>query len=92
MFSLNLSRDQANYLANWLEANASVPGWLDSYPLGQSYIDLRARKNAKRDGRQAYVNLDHETARFVPQCRGKRAAEIRDILSQTFPEFLSQAK
>jgi hypothetical protein len=77
----NLTDHQISLLKSWLSANKTVPGWLDGYPLGTSYIDTRAAKGSKRDGRAAYVKLDHQVAREVPQFRGMLADEIESILS-----------
>lgn len=75
-----ITDEQADAIRNWLEANAKAPGWLDGYALGASYIDTRVKSGANKDGRQAYVDLDHATAEKVPQLRGRSAGSIREYL------------
>lgn len=75
-----ITDEQAEKVEEWLRANARVPGWLDGYPLGGAYIDLRARSGATLGARQAYVDLDHATARAVPELRGRHAQDIRVFL------------
>jgi hypothetical protein len=81
---------QAEVLANWLEANRKVTGWLHGYPLGAAYIRPSEVKGAKRDGRQAYVDLDKEAARQVPQFAGKDHNEIREFLIENFPDLIKE--
>jgi hypothetical protein len=78
--SVNLNASQIEALKVWLQANKTAPGWLDGYGLGQSYIDTRVSKGASRDGRKAYVKLDHNTATLVPDLVGLHSYEIREIL------------
>lgn len=77
---VTITDEQAELVTKWLEANSKAPGWLDGYALGASYIDTRAKAGAKRDGRQAYVDLDHEIAEKVPELRGYASYDIREYL------------
>jgi hypothetical protein len=75
-----ITDEQASALARWLKANDEVSGWLGGSPLGDSYVDPRAAKGSKTDGRKAYVALDHATADSVPELRGRSASDIRLFL------------
>lgn len=76
---VEITDEQAVRVEAWLEANAKAPGWLDGYALGGAYIDPRSGRSAIKE-RRAYVRIDDETARAVPQLRGKGANDIREFI------------
>jgi hypothetical protein len=71
---------QAARLEEWAAANKTVSGWLDSYALGESYIDTRANGGKGITARRRYVALDHAVAREVPALVGVHAADIKEFL------------
>jgi hypothetical protein len=77
---VEITDGQAEKVEAWLEANAKVPGWLDSFPMGSSYIDTRAAGGGGIGRRRAYVRLDHATAEAVPELRGRQASEVRGFM------------
>lgn len=77
-----LTDDQVSALTEWTEAARTVPGWLDGYGLGQSYIDSRAKGGKGYAERQRYVTLDHATAKAVPELQGAAWGEVADAIVQ----------
>lgn len=77
---------QAHAVEAWLEANSKVPGWLDGYALGQSYIDTRANGGKGITQRRRYVQLDHQVAREVPELAGFSAQAIREFMGARVPD------
>ena len=78
---MNIDDTQAARLQEWSDANKAVRGWLDSYALGKSYIDLRANGGKGIVARRRYVSLDHAVAKEVPELAGYHAADIREFLT-----------
>ncbi len=79
--NVDINDNQAARLQEWADANKSVRGWLDSYALGKSYIDLRANGGKGIVARRRYVALDHAVAKEVPELAGYHAADIREFLA-----------
>jgi hypothetical protein len=71
---------QAARLQEWVDANKTVPGWLDGYALGKSYIDTRAAGGKGITARRRYVSLDHAVAKEVPQLAGFHADQVKAFL------------
>ncbi len=76
-----ITDEQANLVREWIEANAKVPGWLDGYALGQSYIDSRANGGKGIVARRRYVQLDHRVAKAVPELRGQSAHTVKEFMA-----------
>lgn len=85
--NVTITNEQAELVERWLEANSKVPGWLDGYPLGGSYIDTRANGGRGISERRRYVKLDHQVAKEVPELRGFNADNIREFISERTPEI-----
>lgn len=80
--NVEITDEQAILVKKWIEANKSVPGWLDSYALGDSYIDTRANGGRGIGKRREYVKLDHEVAKRVPQLRGVSPHDIKEFMRE----------
>lgn len=78
--NVTITDEQAELVKRWVEANANVPGWLDGYALGQSYIDTRANGGRGIGKRREYVRLDHEVAKKVPELRGFWVKDIKEFM------------
>lgn len=81
---------QAELIKDWIEANSKVPGWLDGYPLGQSYIDTRANGGRGIAERRRYVKLDHSVANSVPELRGYSVHDIKEYIAGRTPEVTEE--
>lgn len=77
-----LNDEQIAALSEWTDASKSVPGWIDGYGLGGSYIDSRAKGGKGYAERRGYVALDHATAEAVPDLRGARWQEVAEAIAQ----------
>jgi hypothetical protein len=79
---MELTDYQKHRLMVWLECQRATYAisQIAGYPLGNSYIDSRSNGGKDITKRRAYVKLDHETAKLVPQCRGRSAEQIAAIL------------
>lgn len=79
-----LREDQVEALKRWLEARqAGVPGWEECPALGRSYVARRRRGGSAYHACRAYVQLDHATARLVPELAGRSGAEIEALINKT---------
>lgn len=79
--NVTIDDTQAARLEEWVAANKVVPGWLDGYPLGQSYIDTRANGGKGIAARRRYVSLDHAVAKEVPALAGFDVDSIKEFLA-----------
>lgn len=78
---VTITDTQASRIEEWLAANKTVPGWLDSYELGRTYIDTRANGGKGITARRRYVQLDHAVAKEVPELAGRKPGEIREFMA-----------
>ncbi|TLX16288.1 hypothetical protein [Rhizobium sp. MHM7A] len=79
--NVTIEDHQAARLEEWVEANKTARGWLDSYALGKTYIDSRANGGKGITARRRYVSLDHAVAKEVPELAGYHAEDIKAFLA-----------